>query len=253
MQRPVPGRRSGAASTSRNSHGDLAAIVADCTWSRRRFEPIARHHNGFAFLETGLLGTSVMRIAIPHWQSRVSPVFDAAASVLLFDIEDGAERQREERQLTRTDPLARAGEFLKLGADVLICGAISAPLEAALVSADVQVIGFVCGPVEEVLGAYLSGELANPAFGMPGVRGWRRRFGHRRDKMPKGFGMGSGRGRGGGGGRTGSRGGRMGGPLAAGPGGSCVCPNCGEKTPHTAGQPCNRLKCPNCGTPMTRA
>ena len=73
-----------------------------------------------------------MKVAIPHWQERVSPVFDSAGSVLLIDIENGRERQREERRLTRTDIMARAGEFLKFGADVLICGAISAPLEAAL-------------------------------------------------------------------------------------------------------------------------
>ena len=59
-----------------------------------------------------------MKVAIPHWQERVSPVFDSAGNVLLIDIENGRERQREERRLTRTDIMARAGEFLKFGADV---------------------------------------------------------------------------------------------------------------------------------------
>jgi predicted Fe-Mo cluster-binding NifX family protein len=189
-----------------------------------------------------------MRIAIPHWQGRVSPVFDAAGSVLLIDIEDGGESQRRERRLTRTDAAARASEFLKLGADVLICGAISAPLEAALVSSNVEVIGFICGPVEEVLAAFLKNELSDTAFGMPGSRGWRRDWEFRRDTMPRGSGMGSGCGRGGS-----QRRGRMGGHRAKGPGGHCVCPQCGEKTAHTAGQPCQQEKCPKCGTAMTRA
>lgn len=192
-----------------------------------------------------------MRVAIPHWQGRISPVFDVAGSVLLFDIEDGRERRREQRPLTQTEVLARAGEFLKFGAEVLICGAISAPLEAALVASGVRVIGFVCGPVGEVLEAFLNGRLVDPAFGMPGVRGWGWCFGPRRNFMPRGFGMGSGRGRGGRGGGGGR--GRMGGPLAAGPGGSCLCPSCGEKVPHVPGQPCNQTNCPKCGTPMTRA
>ncbi|MGQ9493080.1 MAG: hypothetical protein ACUVR2_04890 [Anaerolineae bacterium] len=59
--------------------------------------------------------------------------------------------------------------------------------------------------------------------------------------------MGRGRGYG-----TGRGGGRMGGPKAAGPGGYCVCPNCGHKQPHVAGQPCTELACPKCGTRMIR-
>lgn len=70
--------------------------------------------------------------------------------------------------------------------------------------------------------------------------------------MPGGNGFGPG---GGGGGRGMGRGrgpGRMGGPFAAGPGGNCVCPNCGHTEPHVVGQPCNQKTCPKCGTHMTR-
>lgn len=44
----------------------------------------------------------------------------------------------------------------------------------------------------------------------------------------------------------------MGGGFAAGPGGYCVCPNCGEKVPHQLGTPCFEQKCSKCGTAMTR-
>jgi hypothetical protein len=67
------------------------------------------------------------------------------------------------------------------------------------------------------------------------------------------------RGRGGGGGRGGGSGrgrgsgpGRMGGPQAAGPGGYCVCPSCGHRVKHAAGQPCYNKECPKCGTQMVR-
>jgi len=63
--------------------------------------------------------------------------------------------------------------------------------------------------------------------------------------MPRGNGTGPPQG----GGRGG---GRMGGRFAAGPGGYCVCPRCGHKVPHVAGQPCNQKACPKCGTTMTR-
>jgi hypothetical protein len=45
--------------------------------------------------------------------------------------------------------------------------------------------------------------------------------------------------------------GRMGGRVL-GPGGFCVCPNCGTPIEHHRGVPCNRVKCPQCGQPMIR-
>jgi hypothetical protein len=47
-------------------------------------------------------------------------------------------------------------------------------------------------------------------------------------------------------------GGRRGGRYAAGPGGQCVCPQCGHKEAHAVGMPCIQRKCPKCGTNMTR-
>jgi len=57
---------------------------------------------------------------------------------------------------------------------------------------------------------------------------------------PLGQGPVAGRGRG--------RGGRPG----IGPGGNCVCPNCGIKVPHRAGVSCVSVKCPKCGNRMVR-
>jgi len=71
---------------------------------------------------------------------------------------------------------------------------------------------------------------------------------------PRGQGPGTGRvmGRGGGGRGPRSGGKGLGGGFAAGPGGCCVCPNCGEKATHSLGSPCYEQKCPKCGTVMTR-
>jgi hypothetical protein len=72
-------------------------------------------------------------------------------------------------------------------------------------------------------------------------------------KLARGGGRGAGGGQGGGAGRgRGTGGGRMGGPKAAGPGGYCVCPACGKRVAHVAGQPCTERQCPKCGTRMVR-
>jgi len=72
--------------------------------------------------------------------------------------------------------------------------------------------------------------------------------------MPRGDGTGSqgqgaktGRGMGP---RGGGRG--RGGGFAAGPGGDCICPSCGERAPHKLGRPCLEQKCTKCGAAMTR-
>lgn len=63
--------------------------------------------------------------------------------------------------------------------------------------------------------------------------------------MPRGDGMGPPQG-----GQR--RKGQMGGSQAAGPGGQCVCPQCGYKLPHVVGKPCYERNCPECGAKMTR-
>ena len=118
-----------------------------------------------------------MKVAIPTWQGRVSPVLDVARSLLLVDLEAGVEGRRRLEALEETGVLARAARLRGLSADVLICGALSRPLEQALVSAGIEVIPHVCGNVDEVLGAYLAGRLRDRAFLMPGCGGCRHRRG----------------------------------------------------------------------------
>ncbi len=62
---------------------------------------------------------------------------------------------------------------------------------------------------------------------------------------PRGQGSGTGRGP-----RGADRG--RGGGYGAGPGGDCICLNCGERVPHQLGTPCFDQKCPKCGAAMTR-
>lgn len=49
-----------------------------------------------------------------------------------------------------------------------------------------------------------------------------------------------------------SGGGRMGGSLAAGPGGVCKCPKCRYEESQIRGQPCMNKKCPKCKSQMIR-
>ena len=74
--------------------------------------------------------------------------------------------------------------------------------------------------------------------------------GRRSNSGVQGRGQGAGQGRGGGAGQGGERGG--GDKPGSGPGGNCICPKCGHREPHVAGQRCLDRACPKCGTKMTR-
>jgi predicted Fe-Mo cluster-binding NifX family protein len=109
-----------------------------------------------------------MRIAIPCQQDRVSPVFDVAPQILLVDVAGGRVVRRHQRAVGQTDCLVRAQYLRQFGIKILICGAISWPLENALTSMGVEVIACICGPVEEVINAFLNQRLTDSAFIMPG-------------------------------------------------------------------------------------
>ena len=109
-----------------------------------------------------------MKVAVPQWQNRVSPVFDVASRILLVDVDEGRELGRQEVAIGGQGPMERARVLRGLGTDVVICGAISRPMQMALASAGIEVLSGTCGEVDDVLRAYYSGHLADAVFRMPG-------------------------------------------------------------------------------------
>jgi predicted Fe-Mo cluster-binding NifX family protein len=78
----------------------------------------------------------------------------------------------------------KVNQFEALGVEVLLCGAISRPLERMIRASGVKVIPCLRGSIEEIIRAYLDGGLSDPRFTLPGfdpgagcVRGRRRRRG----------------------------------------------------------------------------
>jgi predicted Fe-Mo cluster-binding NifX family protein len=129
---------------------------------------------------------TAMRIAIAHWQGRVSPVFDVSDRLLLIDIENGREHRQEEINLDARDPFERAKQVSRLAADVLLCGAISHALETALVGLGVQVVGYIRGNLEAVIAAFVHGQLTDSRFRMPGYRRKHHNPRHRRGRRNNG-------------------------------------------------------------------
>jgi len=119
-----------------------------------------------------------MKIAMPVWGGRISPVFDASRRLLVVALEDGQEAERYDVPLDEESLPARARRVSDLGIDVLICGGISRALSALLIDLRIEVVPWISGGSEQVLAAYLTDGLSSPRFAMPGCRmrrGQRRR------------------------------------------------------------------------------
>lgn len=126
-----------------------------------------------------------MLLAMPIFGGRISPVLDVARQLLVIEVEGGKEIRRWETPLEATILVAKAKQICETGVEVLVCGGISRPLEAMLLAAGAQIIPNTCGEVEQVIAAFLSGQLTERAFLMPGCHGGRRRRQRRRGRGGK--------------------------------------------------------------------
>lgn len=119
-----------------------------------------------------MLHHGVMRLAVPIWNGRVSPVLDVARRMLVIEVIGGEAAFQEERVLGEGDPVFSLGE---LGIDTLVCGALSHDLEERLLATGIEVVAEVRGEVQEVVRAYLDGTPMQRRLSMPGCHTRRRR------------------------------------------------------------------------------
>jgi predicted Fe-Mo cluster-binding NifX family protein len=110
-----------------------------------------------------------MRLAIPIFKSRISPVFDFSTKALIIQIEQGRETDRSEIDLAGLPPQARVEKLKRAGVNSLVCASISLPLQEMLIIAGLNVISGIVGAVDEVLKAYQRGNLKERRFMMPGL------------------------------------------------------------------------------------
>lgn len=180
-----------------------------------------------------------MKALFTVWDGRIAPVCDVAREVLLVEADAGTIVEERAENLSGASRTAKAAQLAGLKPDVLICGAVSRPMRALLAAREIELIPFVAGDARQVVEAWLAGSLDEGSFLMPGCCG--RRAGRGSQDGTQGVG------------RAGQGRGAMGGPLAGGPGGKCLCPQCKHEEPHERGVPCAGKRCPQCGAQMTRA
>lgn len=111
-----------------------------------------------------------MKIAVPVWNDCVSTVLDFAECLLIADCESGRIRHRSVIDLAGTTGAEKAVYLRGLEIQVLLCGAVSRPMERMITAAGIEIIPFLRGRADAVIDAYLAGYLFEPGFMLPGCR-----------------------------------------------------------------------------------
>ena len=109
-----------------------------------------------------------MKIALPVWEGKISPVFDTASKLLVLQLEENKEKYRFETELHEKELARRCSRIKNLDVDLLICGGISRQFYSMLTGSGIHVICWICGVAEDVLNAYCGGTLHRSQFLMPG-------------------------------------------------------------------------------------
>ena len=127
-----------------------------------------------------------MKIAIPNWEDVISPVLDTASMLLIIEVEEtGNEISRFQIYLDEQNLVRRCLRIQGLGINTLICEAVSRPFLTMLEAAGIDVIPEISGRTEEILEAYMHGQLFHSKFLMPGCKRTRLRHGKKNDKFMK--------------------------------------------------------------------
>lgn len=108
------------------------------------------------------------RIAISCRGERIAPVFDSSKEIWIFDIRS-AEASDIGRDIMPSGSSAQRAIYLILnGIDVLVCGALSIDIYNTLIGCGLTLVPFRKGMVEDVVKAWIRGDILAPSFTMPG-------------------------------------------------------------------------------------
>jgi predicted Fe-Mo cluster-binding NifX family protein len=117
-----------------------------------------------------------MNLAIAIWNDRISPVFDVSRKILILNIENNSVIN-EVIEIFKNDNFTyKISRLIDLNIDVLICGAISNPLDEMINMHEIKTIPFTCGKIEAVINAFLKNTLGNQNLYMPGCCGFRKKM-----------------------------------------------------------------------------
>ena len=110
----------------------------------------------------------MLRMALTVWEDRISPVFDAANTLLIVDIVNKKGKNRRFISLSSMEPSLLLERLIEQDVTVLICGAISEFPSNLIENSPIKLIPFISGNVEKILARFSLGTPLPESFFMPG-------------------------------------------------------------------------------------
>lgn len=109
-----------------------------------------------------------MKLAVTIWGNRISPVFDAARTLLIADIQDGAIRQKAYKSIEPLPPDTLIRLLKQMDVSTLICGAISTEPADRITAHGIRLVSFVTGNIQTILDTFATRECIGREHMMPG-------------------------------------------------------------------------------------
>ena len=112
-----------------------------------------------------------VRIAIPIFMDRVSPVLDTCTQIMLVDFNQNSEAGRTQYVMEGATLFERVIFLKRAGVQIIICSTLSDSFHHMLQEAKIELVCGIAGLVDEIIQAYGSGSLRLKRFQMPGSTG----------------------------------------------------------------------------------
>lgn len=125
-----------------------------------------------------------MKIAMPVWENHVSTVLDFSETLLIVDIEDRKIKAEDCIDWSLCNDTMKLSLIQEEGVKVLLCGAVSKPMQIMLENSGINLISGLRGGKDVILKAYIDGTLHGDCFRLPGsaMTGCRGRYGKCQNK-----------------------------------------------------------------------
>ena len=105
-----------------------------------------------------------MKVAIPRMGETVAPCFEYCATMAIFTVCENCVTDEIDFPIHSREPFDRVRLLRDRKIDTIICGGVQDHYEDALRASGIEVISWVSGTVDDLLGLFLRGQL------VPGTR-----------------------------------------------------------------------------------